>query len=111
MRVRLFGLVSVIVVLAMLLAACAAAVPAAAPAEPAAGGEASWWKTAAEAAGCVGVTINGVTESTPPANFAKEVLAPAFEKETGIKVELETTSWDRDVQQGHQRHAGQHRHL
>jgi multiple sugar transport system substrate-binding protein len=90
----LFGLVSVIVVLAMLLAACAAAVPAAAPAEPAAGGEASWWKTAAEAAGCVGVTIKGISESTPPSRFAAEVLGKAFEAESGIKVELEPTSWD-----------------
>lgn len=41
-----------------------------------------------------GVTIRGVSESTPPSKYAAEVLAPAFEKETGIKVEFETTSWD-----------------
>ena len=41
-----------------------------------------------------GVTIHGVTESTPPSNYIKDVLAPAFEKATGIKVEIETTSWD-----------------
>ena len=40
------------------------------------------------------MTLQGVTESTPPSNYAKDVLAPAFEAETGIKVELETTSWD-----------------
>ncbi|TGQ32752.1 extracellular solute-binding protein [Mesorhizobium sp. M00.F.Ca.ET.216.01.1.1] len=41
-----------------------------------------------------GVTLHGVTESTPPSNYIKDVLAPAFEKSTGIKVEIETTSWD-----------------
>jgi multiple sugar transport system substrate-binding protein len=41
-----------------------------------------------------GVTLRGVTESTPPSNFIKDVLAPQFEKKTGIKVEIETTSWD-----------------
>ena len=41
-----------------------------------------------------GVTLHGVTESTPPSNYIKEVLAPEFEKKTGIKVEIETTSWD-----------------
>ena len=41
-----------------------------------------------------GVTLHGVTESTPPSNYIKDVLAPDFEKKTGIKVELETTSWD-----------------
>lgn len=41
-----------------------------------------------------GVTLRGVTESTPPSNFVKDVLAKQFEEKTGIKVELETTSWD-----------------
>jgi multiple sugar transport system substrate-binding protein len=41
-----------------------------------------------------GVTLRGVTESTPPSNYIKDVLAPQFEKKTGIKVEIETTSWD-----------------
>lgn len=41
-----------------------------------------------------GATLHGVTESTPPSNYIKDVLAPAFEKATGIKVEIETTSWD-----------------
>ena len=35
-----------------------------------------------------------MTESTPPSNYIKDVLAPEFEKKTGIKVEIETTSWD-----------------
>jgi multiple sugar transport system substrate-binding protein len=58
--------------------------------QPGAGG--SWWANAA--APYKGVTLRGVSESTPPSNYAKDVLAPAFEKETGIKVQLETTSWD-----------------
>ncbi|MFO7631710.1 MAG: extracellular solute-binding protein [Caldilinea sp.] len=86
---------SVLILLSMVLSACTAAVPAAQPAAPAAeGGEASWWRTAAEAAGCEEVTLVGVTESTPPSRYAAENLAGAFEAETGIKVELETTSWD-----------------
>ncbi|MDQ3870014.1 MAG: extracellular solute-binding protein, partial [Chloroflexota bacterium] len=56
------------------------------------GGGGSWWATAA--APYKGVTLRGVSESTPPSNYVKEVLAPQFEKETGIKVQLETTSWD-----------------
>ncbi len=54
--------------------------------------EESWWKTAA--APYAGVTLHGVSESTPPSKFAAEVLAPQFEELTGIKVELEPTSWD-----------------
>ncbi|URK86384.1 extracellular solute-binding protein (plasmid) [Rhizobium sp. RCAM05350] len=41
-----------------------------------------------------GVVLHGVTESTPPSNYIKDILAPEFEKKTGIKVEIETTSWD-----------------
>lgn len=41
-----------------------------------------------------GTVIHGVSESTPPSNYVKDVLAPAFEAATGIKVEFETTSWD-----------------
>lgn len=41
-----------------------------------------------------GVTIRGISESTPPSNFVKDVLAPQFTQATGINVEFETTSWD-----------------
>lgn len=41
-----------------------------------------------------GVTLHGVTESTPASNHVSEVLAPKFEELTGIRVNLETTSWD-----------------
>ncbi len=51
-----------------------------------------WWKQAA--APYAGVTIKGISESTPPSNYARDVLGPQFEKVTGIKVEFETTSWD-----------------
>ena len=107
---RMFSVLSVLVVLAMLFSACAA--PVAAPAAPAAeetaaaaeetaaGGEAAapaasdWWRTAAEAAGCVDATIHGNSESTPPSRYAAENLGAAFTEATGINVEFETTSWD-----------------
>jgi multiple sugar transport system substrate-binding protein len=41
-----------------------------------------------------GVTIRGISESTPPSNYVKNVLGPAFTKATGINVEFEATSWD-----------------
>lgn len=56
------------------------------------GAQADFWSDAG--AKYKGVTIHGVTESTPPSNYVKDVLAPAFTKATGIDVELETTSWD-----------------
>ncbi|MCX6039569.1 MAG: sugar ABC transporter substrate-binding protein, partial [Caldilinea sp.] len=91
---KLTVMLGILVLFSMVLSGCAAAVPAAQPAAPAAEGEASWWKTASQSASCEGVTIRGVSESTPPSNFARETLAPAFQAETGITVELETTSWD-----------------
>ncbi|MEI6157777.1 MAG: extracellular solute-binding protein, partial [Atribacterota bacterium] len=50
-----------------------------------------WWTKAGEP--YKGVTIKGITESTPPARAIKQI-APIFEKLTGIKVEFELTSWD-----------------
>jgi multiple sugar transport system substrate-binding protein len=41
-----------------------------------------------------GVTIRGVSESTPPSNYVKDVLAEQFEEDTGIRVEFEVTAWD-----------------
>jgi len=52
----------------------------------------AWYAKAA--APYKGSTITGVSESTPPSKYAAEVLAPAFQKMTGIKVMFETTSWD-----------------
>ena len=51
-----------------------------------------WWAKAG--APYKGVTIHGVTESTPPSNYAAKEVAQLFEQKTGIKVELEPTSWD-----------------
>ena len=52
----------------------------------------AWWKEAAQP--YAGTTIRGVSESTPPSNYAKDVLAPRFQELTGITVEFEATSWD-----------------
>lgn len=54
--------------------------------------DSAWW----EAAGApyAGTILHGVSESTPPSNYVKDVLAPMFEEMTGIRVDLETTSWD-----------------
>jgi multiple sugar transport system substrate-binding protein len=96
---RLASMLSVLVIMAMLLGACTTVAPAAPAPAPAAGEAAApagdnWWATAAESAGCVGTTIRGISESTPPSRFASDVLASQFEQASGIKVELEPTSWD-----------------
>ena len=57
-----------------------------------AGGHADWFKEAG--APYKGTVLQGVAENTPPGQFAGEVLAKEFEKLTGIKVQLENTSWD-----------------
>lgn len=54
--------------------------------------DADWWTTAGQQ--FQGVTLRGVTESTPPSSFISDVLAPKFEELTGIRVDIETTSWD-----------------
>jgi multiple sugar transport system substrate-binding protein len=51
-----------------------------------------WWAEAA--APYAGVTISGVSESTPPSRYVSDVLAPQFTALTGINVEFEVTSWD-----------------
>lgn len=106
---RIVSLLAVLTILSMLLAACPApaapsAAPAgeAAPAEEAAAeeasaaeaapAEASWWTTAA--APYAGVTIRGISESTPPSRHSQEVLGALFTELTGINVEFEVTSWD-----------------
>jgi len=53
---------------------------------------ADFWSDAA--APFKGATIRGVSESTPPSNYVKDVLAPQFTEATGINVEFETTSWE-----------------
>ncbi|TFF25606.1 extracellular solute-binding protein [Jiella endophytica] len=51
-----------------------------------------WWQEAGKQ--FEGVTLHGVTESTPASNYISDVLAPKFEDLTGISVQIETTSWD-----------------
>jgi multiple sugar transport system substrate-binding protein len=51
-----------------------------------------WWQEAGSQFD--GVTLRGVTEATPPSNYVSDVLAPKFEELTGIRVDIETTSWD-----------------
>lgn len=58
----------------------------------------SWWAKAAKP--YKGTTIRGVTESSPPSVYIREVLAPQFEKITGIRVDIETTSWDQMYDKG-----------
>jgi multiple sugar transport system substrate-binding protein len=53
-----------------------------------------WFADAADALECRGVTLNGVTENTPPGQYVANTIIPAFEAATGITVNLETTSWD-----------------
>lgn len=55
-----------------------------------------WWQQAAEP--YQGVTIRGISESTPPSRYVSEVLAPQFSELTGIDVEFEATSWDQMYQ-------------
>jgi len=88
MKTALWKTFALLAVVSMLGALCV--VPAAAQ-EPGKVDEA-WYAKAAEP--YKGVTITGVSESTPPSKYAAEVLAPAFEKMTGIKVKFEVTSWD-----------------
>ncbi len=52
----------------------------------------AFWRSAGEP--YKGVTIHGVSESTPPSNYVKDVLAKEFEELTGIEVQFETTAWD-----------------
>jgi len=53
--------------------------------------DAEWWGRAA--APYKGITIKGVSESTPPSKTLGLAI-PEFERLTGIKVQFETTSWD-----------------
>lgn len=52
----------------------------------------AFWAKAAEP--YKGVTIRGVSESTPSSNWAKDVIAKEFTEKTGIEIQFETTSWD-----------------
>jgi multiple sugar transport system substrate-binding protein len=113
MKPKYWTILATIVVLSTLVA-CVAPAPVAAPTQPpvqaptqppaqvpegtkppeGAAVEQSWFAQAAQDTGCVGKTIRGVAESTPPSRFAADPIAKQFAAETGINVEFETTSWD-----------------
>jgi len=59
---------------------------------PAYAATSEWWQEAA--APYKGVTIRGISESTPPSKAVRDYAARSFEELTGIKVEFEVTSWD-----------------
>ncbi len=63
---------------------------------PGPGNGAAFFKRAAEP--YRGTVIRGISDFTPPSAYARDVLAPAFEKETGIKVDFEAAEsyrmWD-----------------
>ena len=92
MKAKFWTLIALLAVITTVASACV--VPTVqAPAQPPAAAE-NWWAKAAQEAGCTGVTLHGISESTPPSNYAKDAVGKMFEQESGIKVELETTSWD-----------------
>ncbi len=74
-----------------------------------AGGHDAWWKTAGQP--YKGVTLQGVTENTPPGQFVSEVLAKDFEELTGNQSQAGNNILGPDVRQGHQGHGGQYRYL
>lgn len=51
-----------------------------------------WWKKVAEP--YKGITIHGVSESTPPSRVISEIAVKDFEALTGIEVEFDVTFWD-----------------
>ena len=51
----------------------------------------SWWAKAAKP--YQGTILRGISENTPPSQYVRDVLAKQFERETGIKVELELSDW------------------
>ena len=52
----------------------------------------SWWQKSAKP--YKGTVLHGISENTPPSLYVHNVLTKQFEKETGIKVELELADWD-----------------
>jgi multiple sugar transport system substrate-binding protein len=86
---RSLALASVISSLALVLSGCSSSSDSGS-----ASGDDAWFASAAEKLECKGKTIKGVTENTPPGQYVKSDIIPAFEAATGMKVDLETTSWD-----------------
>ena len=86
---RSLALVSVVAGLALVLTGCGSGSKTGS-----ASGNDAWFAKAADKLKCKGKTLKGVTENTPPGQYVKSTIIPAFEKATGVKVDLETTSWD-----------------
>ena len=86
---RSLALVSVVTGLALVLTGCGSGSKTGS-----ASGNDAWFAKAADKLKCKGKTLKGVTENTPPGQYVKSTIIPAFEKATGVKVDLETTSWD-----------------
>lgn len=57
-----------------------AATPTVSPQPP------TFWRTAAQP--YAGVVLRGLSEDSPPSNYVRDVLAPRFEAETGIRIDL-----------------------
>ncbi len=51
-----------------------------------------WWKIAAKP--YQGTTLHGISENTPASVYVRDVLAKQFERETGIRVELQIRDWE-----------------
>jgi multiple sugar transport system substrate-binding protein len=89
---RIFSVLCLVVVASMLWTVVPAVTLAAPPTPEQMVKDPAWWTEAGKP--YAGVTIRGVSESTPPSNYSKDVLAPAFTKLTGINVEFEVVGWD-----------------
>ena len=89
--------------LAVKAAVAAVAMMAASPAL------ADFWSDAA--APYKGVTIRGVSESTPPSNYVKDVIAPGLHQGDRHQRRVRGDVLGPDVRQGDQGHGGQDRHL
>ncbi len=73
-----------IVVLFVAVAVLCMAIPAYATTD-------EWWKKAG--APYKGITLKGIGQSTPPSEVVRDVIAPEFEKLTGIKIDFEVQPW------------------
>lgn len=84
---RRYRLILLLIILA--LAACGQEA-ASAPSKSDAAASPSFWQIAA--APYQGLVLRGITENTPPSLYVRDVLAPAFAEETGIRVVLEIST-------------------
>jgi len=98
---KAYGMVALGATLALVLSACAAdPETTSGTVEPEASSSTTlsasdqWFADASDALQCRGTTLSGVTENTPPGAYVVDTIIPAFEAATGVKVNLETTSWD-----------------